>query len=114
MILFSSSGSRSGRNRATVSMLRQPWAIRQVYSGSTPRILAHFDQIDFKKQGYISPEEWATVQSMMGHRHHASGSATPEDPNSPKSTDAKPAPTAAATPAAKPEKVASASTTATH
>jgi peroxiredoxin/mono/diheme cytochrome c family protein len=78
-------------------------------------LLAHFDQIDFKKQGYISPEEWATVQSMMGHHHHASGSAAPEDPNAPRSTasDAKPAPTAAAAPV-KPAKVASASTTASH
>ena len=47
-------------------------------------LLEHFEQIDYKKQGYISPEEWATVQSMMGHRHHGGGPAL--GPNGP--TDA--------------------------
>jgi len=72
-------------------------------------LLEHFEQIDYKKQGYISPEEWATVQSMMGHRHHSGGPAL--GPNGPTDASrAKPAPTAVATPA-QPEKVAAASTT---
>ena len=75
-------------------------------------LLPHFDQIDYKKQGYISTEEWATVQAMMGHRHHRA--ATPGDPNAQHSSasDAKPAPTAALAPA-KPEKVAAANMTQT-
>jgi hypothetical protein len=68
-------------------------------------LLAHFDQIDMKHQGYITPDELAMALAYARHHHHASGSATPEDPNAPTSAAAKPGPTARAAPA-KPETLA--------
>jgi hypothetical protein len=68
-------------------------------------LLAHFDQIDMKHQGSITPDELAMALAYARHHHHASGSATPEDPNAPTSAAAKPGPTARAAPA-KPETLA--------